>query len=394
MAVILLTSTNITSHRAYDTDRRGRTSRLHDERCRGFFIEIRHASATFWFRYFDQRHRERHIRLGRLGDITVAQARKRAEQLRAEVSLGGDPAAEQRKRLAVPAVAQFVTDRFLPYANENLRGAENFTAYTRRINAHLGRLALDEVSISDVAGFRKALQTEGLSNSTVNRHLAALRRMFNLAIKWQMYAGPNPAASPGMLPETHRDLYLDPIQVQALFRALDGEVDQSAAAAIALLALTGARSGEILAARWNDIDLQRGLLTVPRSKAGRPHHVPLSTGAVQVLMAQRQRSHGHDVVFPGKVVGKSLSTLRHVWVRVKKAAGLPTDLRIHDLRHSFASALVNQGISLHEVGTILGHSQLSTTRRYAHHAPQRLIETAMIAMKAWNLLPKEIANDR
>ena len=78
--------------------------------------------------------------------------------------------------------------------------------------------------------------------------------------------------------------------------------------------------------------------------------------------------------------------MRGAWARAKKAAGLPADLRIHDLRHSFASALANAGTPLNEIGTVLGHSQLSTTQRYAHHAPQRLIDTATVASRAWNLL--------
>lgn len=253
-----------------------------------------------------------------------------------------------------------------------------------------GRLALNEVCVTDVADFRAALLKTGLSPATVNRHLAALRRMFTLALKWQIFAGPNPAASPGMLPETYRDLYLTPVQVQALLRALDRDVDQGAAAAIALLLFTGARSGEILGARWADVDLTRCLLTVPRSKAGRVHHIPLAPAAVQVLQVQHQRSAGHEFVFPGKLAGKPLSTLRHIWARAKKAAGLPADFRVHDLRHTFASALVSSGVPLYEVGVILGHSQLSTTRRYAHHAPQRLIETATLATKSWNLLPAEV----
>jgi integrase len=193
-----------------------------------------------------------------------------------------------------------------------------------------------------------------------------------------------------MLPETYRDLYLTPVQVQALLRALDRDVDQGAAAAIALLLFTGARSGEILGARWADVDLTLRLLTVPRSKAGRVHHIPLAPAAVQVLQVQHQRSAGHEFVFPGKLAGKPLSTLRHIWARAKKAAGLPADFRVHDLRHTFASALVSSGVPLYEVGVILGHSQLSTTRRYAHHAPQRLIETATLATKSWNLLPAEV----
>jgi site-specific recombinase XerD len=88
-----------------------------------------------------------------------------------------------------------------------------------------------------------------------------------------------------------------------------------------------------------------------------------------------------------------LEDLRGAWERAKRASGLPADFRIHDLRHSFASALANAGTPLYEIGTVLGHLQLSTTTRYAHHAPQRLVETASTAARAWDLLPDPVDGD-
>ena len=85
--------------------------------------------------------------------------------------------------------------------------------------------------------------------------------------------------------------------------------------------------------------------------------------------------------------GRPLEGLRGAWARAKRAAGLPAGQRIHDLRHAFASALANAGVPLFEIGTVLGHRQLSTTTRYAHHSPQRLVATADTAARAWNLLP-------
>jgi integrase len=93
-------------------------------------------------------------------------------------------------------------------------------------------------------------------------------------------------------------------------------------------------------------------------------------------------------VFPSRVVeGQPLEGLRKPWEKAKRAAGLPMDPRIHDLRHSLASALANAGTPLYEIGAVLGHMQLSTTTRYAHHSPQRMVETATVAERTWNLLP-------
>jgi integrase len=259
-----------------------------------------------------------------------------------------------------------------------------------RILPAIGRKPMDEVNPQDVAELRRKLIAEGLANGTVNRHLAYVRALFNQALKWQIIEGRNPAASPGMLREVHRDKYLTPTETQALVRALDADKDQTAASALALLIVTGARRSEAMLARWENVDFDRGMLTVPHAKNGRTRHVPLSAFAVAILqrqLARRQADNPH--VFASHVrPGKPLEGLRGAWARAKKAAGLAPDLRVHDLRHSFASALANAGTPLNEIGTVLGHAQLSTTTRYAHHSPQRLIDTATAASRAWNLLPE------
>jgi len=368
-------------------------ARIFDDRLVGFIAEQRRSTVAFYFRYKDARGRQHEVRLGRLGDVTVDQARRRAEQLKAEVSLGGDPVAEKAKLKAVPTVEEFARERYLPHVQERQRAAHNVEAYLRlRILPAIGRKALDEVTQQDVADMRRKLQAEGLANGTVNRHLATLRAMFNQALKWELYEGKNPGSSPGMLREQHRDKYLSPAETQALFRALAADKDETAAAVLALLIVTGARRGEALKARWENVDLERCILTVPRSKSGRTRHIPLSPVAVAILqrqLAKRAIHQENPYVFPSaRRAGKPVEGIRGAWRRAREAAGLPEDLRVHDLRHSFASARANAGTPLNEIGTVLGHSQLSTTQRYAHHAPQRLIDTATTALRAWNLLPE------
>jgi len=370
------------------------TRRVFDDRTPGFIVEQRQGCVTFCLRDPDPRRRGREVKLGRLGDVTAEQARKQAELLRASVSLGADPVAERERRRAVPTLADFARDRYLPHVRERLRSAGDIETYLRlRILAALGRKALDEINQDDVAALRRRLIDVGLAPSTVNRHLATLRAMFNLALRRQLFDGRNPAASPGMLREVQRDSYLTAEQTQALVRALDADPRQVAARALALLVVTGARKREVLRATWDDVDMERGMLTVPRAKSGRPRHVPLSPYAVAILRRQAaRRAEGNPHVFPSTCrPGRPIENVRKAWERAKRLAGLPRGLRIHDLRHSFASALANAGTPLYEIGTVLGHSQLSTTTRYAHHAPQRLIATASAAILAWDLLPTPAA---
>ncbi len=364
--------------------------RYFDDRLPGFIAERRHSGTTFYIRYRDQRGRSREVRLGRLGDVTVDQARKRAEELRAQVSLGGDPLAERDRRRAVPTLAAFAEGHFLPYVRERLRSAKNYEVQLRtRLVPLLGRRALDEITPGDVAELRRRLVADGLANGTVNRHLALLRRMLNLAIRWQIVDGRNPAGSPGMLPERHRDKFLTPEQARAFVRALDADPWRDAANALALLLFTGARKHEVLSARWDQVDLRGGFLQVPLSKTGRPRAVPLSAAAVRVLEVQAvRRVAGNPFVFPsGKAAGRPIVAVQNAWERARDRAGLPADLRVHDLRHSLASALANIGTPLSEIGAVLGHRQLSTTTRYAHLSPDRLVATATAAARAWDLLP-------
>jgi integrase len=246
---------------------------------------------------------------------------------------------------------------------------------------------MDEVTPADVAALRKKMVDAGFAAPTINRHLACVRSMYNAAIKWQVVDMRNPAASPGMLREVGRDRYLTPEQTRALLVALDKSKSRDTAAALALIAVTGARKQEVLRARWEHVDLAGRMLKVPRAKSGRPRHIPLSPFAVAILQRQAaRRREGNAWVFPSpRTDEKPVQNEKRVWEAAKKAAGLPMDTRIHDLRHSFASALANAGVALFEIGQVLGHSQLSTTTRYAHHAPERLVATATTALSVWNL---------
>jgi integrase len=369
--------------------------RVFDSQLPGFILEQRATGHTFYLRYRDERRRSREIKIGNLGLVTLDQARRKAEELKAGVSLGADPLAERERRRAIPTLAEFAQDRYLPHIKDRLRSYNSVEAQFRhRIIPILGRKALDEITQADIADLRRRLIEErrrngkALSNASINRHLAAVRGLFSMAMKWDVVTGRNPAGSPQMLREQHRDKFLTPAETQALVRALDAEPIRNAAAALVLLILTGARKSEVLKARWADVDLDGARLKVPLSKSGKTRYIPLSSAAIAVLRQQADRAGEGDVyVFPGKKPGRPFEDIKGPWKRAKEAAGLPADLRIHDLRHSFASTLANLGTPLNEIGAILGHSQLSTTQRYAHHAQERLVQTAASAARAWDLLP-------
>jgi integrase len=216
-----------------------------------------------------------------------------------------------------------------------------------------------------------------------NRVLALLSKMFGLAVEWG-WRPDNPTKGIERYHEEKRQTWLSAEQLASLEGALDSYADSDAADALRLVILTGSREGEVLNAAWDQFDLDRGVWTKPshHTKQKRIEHVPLSTPALALLERMAARRNGSPYLFPGRYGDKARVTLRRPWIQVCKAAGLATEVRIpgkrgelirykptvriHDLRHTFASHLVSKGESLHIVGKLLGHTQPQTTARYAH----------------------------
>jgi integrase len=191
--------------------------------------------------------------------------------------------------------------------------------------------------------------------------------MFSLAVRWEMRAD-NPAKGIERNNEEKRNRYLVGDELRRLIDALAAYPLQSSANAIRLLLLTGARRSEVLAARWDQFDLENGIWIKPSShtKQKREHRIPLSAGARLLLVEIKAAAGSSEFLFPS-----SLGTMGHLmdvkraWASISKLAGL-TGVRTHDLRHSYASMLASSGLSLPVIGALLGHTQASTTQRYAH----------------------------
>jgi integrase len=196
--------------------------------------------------------------------------------------------------------------------------------------------------------------------------------MFSLSIRWKMRVD-NPAKGIERNAEHKRKRYLTPVELERLMKALDRLEDQQAADIFRLCLLTGARVGEVMAARWDDIKLAAGTWSKPGSttKQKTDHIVPLSAPVKQLLARLRQRTSS-PWVFPADSAPGHRVAVQKSWLALCKNAGI-TSVRTHDLRHSFASHLVSHGASLPLIGALLGHSNPITTHRYAHlfDDPQR-----------------------
>jgi integrase len=230
---------------------------------------------------------------------------------------------------------------------------------------------------------------------STNRMIILVRYIFNLAIRWEIEAIiKNPADNIPLYPDAkNMERFLTADDAQRLFTALEQSEAPMLKNIVAMLLLTGARKNEVLHARWSDFDFVNRLWAIEFNKTGKPRYVPLSDATVTLLQSL-PRIDGCEYPFANPKTQKPFVQIFWAWDVVRKKVGMP-DLRIHDLRHSFASFLVNSGRSLYEVQKILGHTQIKTTQRYAHLAQDTLLDAANIASASVPLalvMPKEVTD--
>jgi len=270
----------------------------------------------------------------------------------------------------------FVSAVYLPHICQYKRSWRVDERIARQhLSPFFGTRRLTEIDREKVDQWLRDLLARGLAPATCNRILSVFKSICSLAVtRGILPAGRTPCS--GVLPfrlHNHRERYLSPDEARKLIRELKRSPRQEAVV-IRLLLLTGARKSEILRAKWTDVHLDQRLLTVPLSKSNKPRHIPLSDESIKVIRSI-PRQKGSPWLFPGRVPGKPLSDVFVFWDQFRRKLGL-ADVRIHDLRHTFASFLVNAGRTLYEVQKLLGHSDPRTTMRYAHLAQASLLAAA------------------
>lgn len=345
----------------------------------GFLLEVRCSGGkTFYQRYRDAGGRERQFKIGSAHVLTVSQARRKARAVLAEAILGRDPQREREELRSIPTLAEFVRDSYMPYAKNVKRSWQTDETILRiHILQKFGAYRLDQISDQGIADLLSRMRDAGYASGTTNRVLVLLRFIFNLAKKWGVPgSAKNPTAGLKTAPDVCRERFLTQDEAQRLLSALDADENQVAAAAIKLLLFTGARRNEVTHAKWEFVNWEKRTLLVPRAKSGRPRSIHLNSAALELLRSI-PRLENNPYIFPSPVTGRPSPSLHFPWFRIRDMAGLE-DVRLHDLRHSFASFLVNQGVSLYVVQGLLGHTQSRTTQRYAHLANATLSDAAEV----------------
>jgi integrase len=333
---------------------------------------------VYYHRYRDTNGTTRHIKLGSTEDLTLEEAREKSRRLKAEIILGADPRAEDTARKAVPTFTAYMDEQYFPHVRTRKRTAAKDEEYYRlRLKDAFGRKRLNQITRREIQLFHSKLHADGLAPATCNHYLKLLKRAFNLAIQWEVIEGPNPAVGIQQYRELNQvENYLDEEQLRALLAVLKSDKNRTVCGIVLFLLSTGARLNEALQARWSLIDVENRVWRIPatNSKSGKMRAVPLNDAALEVLSRQDTEDE-FEHVFINRQTGLPYTTIQKVWERLRKKAGLE-HVRIHDLRHSYASMLVNSGRSLYEVQQILGHSNPKVTQRYSHLSTATLQDAA------------------
>ena len=363
------------------TDGRGQIIH-YDTEVTGLGVRVTKAGArSFVLNYRTRTGLERRLTIGAVKDWPLKLAREEARRLRRIVDQGGDPLAEREARRVAPTVANLI-ERWREDAAPKKRPRsrrEDEGLIRQWILPVLGTKKVAEVKRSDIEKLHQKISKTGTA-VRANRVVALLSRLLNLAIGWEMRAD-NAASKIERNAEEARHRSLSGDELERLVTTLAAQRNQQAANIVLVLILTGARRGEVLAMRWDQLELQEpASWTKPASatKQARLHRVPLNSEARGLLVdlklaaSSKAAKTGRALppyVFAARTPAGHITDIKHAWARLCREARI-SDLHLHDLRHTFASVLASDGYSLPLIGALLGHSQSSTTQRYAHLTDQ------------------------
>jgi len=320
---------------------------IRDTELRGFGMRVSRNVTSFIYEARKDGKPKR-LTIGQWPAWHADEARERAEALRRG---GGEVEAESRR----------VRDLWKRYERDYLGDLSATMQNDRRRHAEwhilptIGTKRLKAVTHADCIDLHRGIKAPYEANRTIE----TLRRLFNLGIKWG-WTDRNPAIGIERNRETPRNEYLTPKQIEAIFTALPSNTSGDL---IRVLLLTGCRPSEAMRMAWSQIDLDAGIWTKPASgtKQRREHRVPLSPAAVEVIRRQPQRG---PLVFTRRD-GRPVAKVDKTWRNALRDAGVPYH-RLYDCRHSVASMLASNGVSLQVIGSVLGHSVIATTMRYSH----------------------------
>jgi integrase len=353
----------------------GRDRLVFDRLVPGFGVRVTPAGTKLYVIQARIGGRPRRVSIGRFPEKPLTEARKEARVALEDMRGGLDPVIEMAARAkaleAGDTTVNALADRWLAeYVRPKLK-PRTATSYEslleQRLRLAFGHLPVSHVTKADVLKFHAGLQeTPGRANRAVSAFRALMTFAEDVGLR-PIHS--NPARKIKLYRERSRERFLSEAEISKAAEAIaaverDGKIGPHAAAGLRLALFTGARSGEITAARWEHVDRARRIIRLPDSKTNKPRTIHLSDAAMEVLATVPRVG---PYIVAGAKPNEPLKNLSRCWIVARKRAGL-TDVRLHDLRHSYASLAAARGVSLQMIGKLLGHKVPATTQRYAHLA--------------------------
>lgn len=345
-----------------------------DSEIKGFgLITLPSGRKTYCIQYRNKDRVKKRLKIGVHGQITTELAREKAKQLMGRASQGEDPATEKKEHRDRFTMKDLIRDYLEVHAVKKRAKSiqEDKQLIKNIIEPLMGNKTVESITRKELEQFHNNLSKTPYQ---ANRALALLSKMFSCSVAWG-WRTDNPVQGIERYQEEKRDRWLGSDELNRFWGALDKYPENTTALLLKFLLLTGARKGEAMGATWDQFDLNQGVWTKPShmTKQKKKEHLPLSREALAVL--KKMKKPNAVYVFPGRVEGEPLKEIKKFWKKILKEAEIE-NLRVHDLRHTHASHLVSSGLSLSIVGKLLGHTQASTTQRYAHLADKPLREAA------------------
>ncbi len=327
---------------------------------------------TYYVRYKNEVGKTCHKKIARTDIMSLKDARDHAKVLKLEIAQGKDPQADTKKKRNEMTYSEFMEEHYLPYVSARLRSAKGYKQmYHTHLKQAFGEMRVSQITRRQVQMFHDELRAQGLANATCNRYLALIKSSFNTGIKiMEVIDTRNPGEGLKMYDEVGRVRFLSE---EELTRLLPMLIDDGGPISkiIRFLLATGLRLSEGLNARWSEIDLNNRVLVIPatRSKSKKTDSIPLNDTAIQVL-EECDKSLPYPFANPN--TKKPYVSIKKGFKKLMDRAEIE-NFRIHDLRHSCASVLINAGGSLYEVQAILRHSSSQVTEKYAHLSKQTVM---------------------
>lgn len=383
MAVLKLTQHVVDNELKLEEGKK--SSEAVDDQRSGLYVKLTPTSSVYYLRYKNEQGKTAHQKIGRTDSMSLSDARERVTELKNDIAAGNDPREKALAKKSVPTFAEFFTQHYLPHAKSRKRSWNKDESMFRvRLNDAFGSKRLNQISRREVVSFHtRLLEVDGLAPASCDHHLKLMRRMFNLAVEWEILEK-NPLSRIALYKEDNQvENYLDEEQLKRLLHVLHTDKNRMTCNVMLFLLSTGARLNEALSAKHSQIDKVNRVWVIPatNSKSKRVRSVPLNQYALDVLA--KLGTENHEYLFMSHRSDTHLKEIHTGWKTLREKAGLP-NLRIHDLRHSFASFLVNNGRTLYEVQQILGHSVPTVTQRYSHLSAKTLLSATDAASNCIN----------